>query len=174
MYKFGLSKLKEIGVEQCTLEVIKENLRAIKVYERIGFKIDHTLRSFKGEIETELECNIQQIEMKSEVFDPFQHKYSWDNSFRSIAQDSSPFKAYKLKTKSKKLSYFIINPTNGFIAQLEVHDDQWDHLFNGVSKISSSIKINNILASRNGLLNYLESKNITNSVNQYEMSMEIN
>lgn len=39
LMKYTISDLKDKGFERCRLEVLKENKRALSLYEKIGFKI---------------------------------------------------------------------------------------------------------------------------------------
>lgn len=122
LYGFGLEALSEFGVEQCTLEVIDKNVRALKVYERIGFEITTRLHCYKGKLEaTDLGTRIQQVEcseLRSSVSDAH---YSWDNTFTTIIAAGSAYQAYFVYAEnvSEPIGFFIINPSNGYLAQLE-------------------------------------------------------
>ena len=50
MYEFARPIFQKKGIQKCMLEVIQGNARAIRVYERIGFKIVRSLRCFRGGI----------------------------------------------------------------------------------------------------------------------------
>ncbi|MBW3519971.1 GNAT family N-acetyltransferase [Flavobacterium sp. NKUCC04_CG] len=48
MYRFLLPKLQELGVKAMLLEVILGNDSAIRAYEKMGYRVNRTLDSFKG------------------------------------------------------------------------------------------------------------------------------
>lgn len=50
MYDFLLPRLAEKGIAQHRLEVIVENLKAIRVYEQIGFTTTRKVTCFKGKV----------------------------------------------------------------------------------------------------------------------------
>ena len=176
MYDYILPHLKEQGVTKCKLEVIDKNARAIAVYERIGFRKTHRLKCYKGtliqsenESVTIKECPLQEIADFPQRF----NKYSWDNTEKTIKKSMQLYKVFQVFDADNSAGYFIINPKNGYIAQLYAAQDQWDALFAGIQKVCADIKINNIQASRTGLIQYLDIMNIKNTIDQYEMEMSI-
>jgi ribosomal protein S18 acetylase RimI-like enzyme len=52
MYDFLLPKLAQKGIASHLLEVITENVKAIPVYQKIGFEIARTVSCFKGKVTT--------------------------------------------------------------------------------------------------------------------------
>lgn len=48
MYDFALPILEKKGIDKIILEVISENISAIKSYVKVGFKITRELACFKG------------------------------------------------------------------------------------------------------------------------------
>lgn len=173
MYKYGIPLLKEKGVSRCTLEVIDENKKAIKVYERIGFNIAHELKCYQGEIITKQNTTIQEIELSYIKNIESDKYYSWDNKIRTLQKAGSNYKIFQVNEKENAVGYFILNPKNGYIAQLETNNNNWESLFDGIGQVQSQIKINNIHQNRIGLIEYLNHLNVPNTVNQYQMEMKI-
>lgn len=173
MYEFGIPLLKEQGVQICTLEVIDKNERAIRVYKRIGFALQQKLFCFKGNLKQK---NNTQI-VASHLLEIQEYRanahYSWDNKLPSIKPAGDAYEVYKVQEKQKEIGYFIINPQKGYIAQLEAEPQKWQCLFDGISQVSTSIRINNIHEDRKDLLSFLEQSNIENTINQYQMKMKI-
>ena len=175
MYSYGMSELKKKGVKRCSLEVIDKNDRAIRVYERIGFQLNHKLQCYKGSLSVTKEVVIQEVLHKEVIESESNQNYSWDNTNETIAIAGDTYQTYKvfLKDQTKSIGYFIINPLNGYIAQLESKNHQWDYIFSGICQISKEIKINNIKDDRVQLLSYIEKIKLTNTINQIEMEMDI-
>ena len=48
LYEFMLPKLRESGIEQCLLEVIQQNERALKAYKAVGFETTRSLECFRS------------------------------------------------------------------------------------------------------------------------------
>lgn len=171
MYTFGLSDSKQNGIGKCTLEVIQENARAIKVYERIGFNTTRELYCFQGELSSSSNSVIN-IPTHLESLEN-NNLYSWDFS-SEIIQHNNNYETFKVLSDSNKLiGYFTINPENGVIAQLETDSENWELIFEGISQITTNFKITNIDSRRKSLITYLQSINASNTVNQYEMEMNI-
>jgi hypothetical protein len=73
-------------------------------------------------------------------------------------------------------SYFIINPSNKYLAQFEVLKEStgvWHRLFKGIKEVSNSIKIINVDTRLNQKIDFINSIGLANTVNQYEMEMNI-
>jgi len=162
MYAYGLPELKAKGIQCCTLEVIDKNDRAIRVYERIGFVQGQQLFCYKGSIP---EIGKQQLEeVGLERLEQFNadEKYSWDNKLATISKAGSMYKNYLVyeQADNSLLGYFIINPENGYLAQLELDDEQqgvnegekWASLFRAIAQVNTAIRINNIREDSSAIL----------------------
>jgi ribosomal protein S18 acetylase RimI-like enzyme len=175
MYNYGISELKKKGVKRCSLEVITKNKKAIRVYQRIGFKINHKLFCYKGNLLNNEELRIQEVKLKDIYKYNVNQNYSWDNTNKTISMAGETYKAYNVfkKNKDEPIGYFIINPLNGYIAQLESKNNNWKSLFEGISQIQKEVRINNVKENRKQLLSYLKELKFENTINQIEMEMNI-
>jgi ribosomal protein S18 acetylase RimI-like enzyme len=61
LYAYLLSKLRVAGVEQCLLEVIRENIPALKSYQSLGMTITRSLDSYRS-AKTDLLLNVEMPE----------------------------------------------------------------------------------------------------------------
>ncbi|WP_299765321.1 GNAT family N-acetyltransferase [uncultured Dokdonia sp.] len=125
MYHFILPILKEKGIDTLFLEVISENIQAIKSYKFAGYKIERTLLCYKGEVPT-LQTN-SSIEIKQ------LKKYNWslmesfwdisptwqnsNNVINGLKDTSISFGAYIQNTL---VGYIIYNPNTKRILQIAV------------------------------------------------------
>ncbi len=176
MYEFGIPKLKEKGVTRCTLEVIDNNYRAIRVYERTGFKITRRIKCYKGVLQKKEGVKIKVTKIDKLDFTNSEELYSWDHNIKAVKTAGSQytsFQVYDLKNNDLVAGHFIINPANGYIAQMEAYDGNWELIFNGISQISTEIKINNIDEERKDLIAHLNHLGIENVIDQFEMEMKL-
>ncbi|WP_103068936.1 GNAT family N-acetyltransferase [Aquimarina sediminis] len=178
IYKFALKDLKRNGVTKCSLEVIKENIIAIKAYESIGFKKCKNYKCFKGKINVNVEKKVTLLELDLKKLNwrqlPNQEFYSWDNHKNSLISGS--YKCFQVINEKTPMAYFVIDLTNGYIAQFDVLNKDkfsWDYLFLGIKKISETVKINNVDERLISKLNYLKTIELINTVDQYEMELSI-
>jgi ribosomal protein S18 acetylase RimI-like enzyme len=178
IYDFAIPDLKINGVEKCSLEVIIENIKAIKSYQSIGFNICKTFNCFSGEIQLSSKEKIELNQVDYDAFDweklPNQNLYSWD--FNSKVIKNGDYKYYQILKDNFPESFFIINPMNKYLAQFEIlkkSDGCWHRLFEGIQEVSNSIKIINVDTRLNEKIDFLNSIGLSNTVNQYEMEINI-
>jgi RimJ/RimL family protein N-acetyltransferase len=172
LYSYAFPLLVNSGITKSKLEVIDKNERAIKVYERIGFKKTRKLKCFKGHINCKQKTTIKIAAANLKECETMRTAtYSWDNTTTTISNAGS-YSIYKV-LEEKELGYFIINPQNGYIAQLESLTNDWKKIFEGICLVSTEIKINNIDETRTELLAYLDNAGIENTIDQYEMEVRL-
>jgi len=178
IYEFAIPELRLNGIEKCLLEVITENEFAIKSYQSIGFEITRTLRSFGGSINSQKLKNILVEKPINTIYFeklPNQQYYSWDFCSNSINRNSD-LRYFQIENNNSINSYFIINDSNGYIAQFELLDKSeknWDELFSAITSISKDIKIINIDTQFQDKITHLKALGLKNIINQYEMEMAI-
>ena len=175
IYDYAISDLIKNGITKSVLEVIKENKKAIKAYEGVGFKICKTFKCFSGE----LSVSEKSIELREVSFNeisweqmPNQDKYSWDFNNRSLKEGNSKY--YHVIKNGVIESFFSINMANGTINQLEVLNTKkgnWERLFFAVQSICKQVRIINIDDTLKSKIVAVKKADLTNTVNQYEMEM---
>ena len=178
IYDHALPILKEKGIEKTTLEVITENIPALKAYERIGFNRIRSLKCYSGDISMKKErtdFNLQKLH--HDTFDwgkTDQNQYSWDNHIEIAKR--GPFVVYVVHRRNDRESYFVINPVNGHLAQFEVLKEtrySWEQLLSAIARISKTVKINNVDGSLKHKIDFLNHIGLTNTVDQYEMELNL-
>lgn len=177
LYAHAIPLLQKRGYTLARLEVIDKNVPAIRVYERIGFQIKRRLKCYQGQLSERARPDVQLFELSlDEVADAKKQTvpYSWDFTIRTIQRAGSQFKVYQVFNSDKiSQGWFILDPKKGLLAQLDAEDDLWEGLFAGINLVCQTIKINNIDASRTGLIDWLAQEGVPNVIDQYEMEMLI-
>jgi len=178
IYNYALPDLKENGITKCLLEVITANKAAISAYENVGFEIIKNYKCFNGILNLNTaepvvlkEINFNEINWK-EISNL--NSYSWDNQKETI--QNSSYKYFQIINNQRVESYFVINPTNGYISQWDVlttNKEAWENLFDGIKQISNTVIINNVEERLTNKINFLHSIGLDNTVNQYEMKLTI-
>ena len=178
IYNYALIDLKEKGIDECSLDVITKNNRAIKSYQSIGFHISKTYKCFSGVIKVENvnDVEFEELSMNSIDWDslPNQQFYSWDNQKETILIDKYSF--FQVINNSKPESYFIIKPENGYVAQcdlLNTDNTGWERLLTAIKQVSESVKIINVDSQLNTKVNSLVNCGLDNSIDQYEMKLTL-
>ncbi len=178
IYEYALDDLRRIGVTNCALEVIIKNERAIRSYKGIGFKTCRTYICFKGTIKPETIETVTLKEVDLEKVDwanlPNQNSYSWDHQKESILK--SNYRFFQVLNNKSPESFFILQPDTGYVVQFDVFQQErnaWNRLFSGIRQISSTIKINNVDERLTDKLKQLHTIGLVNTIDQYEMQMEI-
>jgi len=178
LYDYAFPVLKENGITKCLLEVIEQNHRAVRVYERIGFEKDRFLRCFSGE-QKEISNNfqVQEIDIAGlkKVMSPYQKYYSWDNSLDAILKKGEMFKSFTVSNQEgTNLGYFTISTANNALIQIESLENQnWPAIIGATKNIISSVRINNVDDSRVELIDALNNAGLKNHINQFEMKLHI-
>lgn len=171
LYRHAIPLLKEQGVEKCLLEVICENERAIKVYERTGFKITRKVQSFSGHIPGEFSKNGFQKCHFQEVINSGLYKsehYSWDNTAEAVAQMGNRVQTWCPGAQKPPEDYLVMDP-EGNVIQLESKTRSYTQLLQAAGAVSKDLKLKNVDSERTGLIEALEKMHFSNTVNQYEM-----
>lgn len=199
IYGHALPLLKAAGVEQCALEVIVDNHRAIRVYERIGFKIARRVCCFRGELPTvgagltkqEVPYNgVAGVTVREASFAdiaalPGRELDDWENCNEGIAAVQDLLRICVVEWEGSTVGHFAINPKSGLLSRAEVVDPEdkeaWKHLVHGAAMVSQNlvgeskdkalVRMNNVDISRTDLRHGFLAAGMTNPVDQFEMVM---
>ncbi|NET30923.1 MAG: GNAT family N-acetyltransferase [Cyanothece sp. SIO1E1] len=175
IYAHCIPSLKQQGITQCALEVIQDNHRAIRVYERIGFSITRNFLCFKGKLQQEPE----DLQVRPVPFEQVQclrtdHQlYSWDNVDAAIQTAGSIYTTYQVNHGDRAIGFFTVNPKNGYLAQYEANPDDFPSLLAGIQVVHPDVRINNVDQERAETILFLLSAGLDNHIDQYEMVMQI-
>lgn len=174
LYQYAFPIFQQEGIEKCLLEVICENQRAIKVYERIGFETLRELRSFSGRISKNADAAAVEKVDYQKVLElglyNSQH-YSWEGSAETVKNSRDAVSSYLLKNDQGEIPGYFCIDKNSTVLQLEYKENQVATLVAGIAEVSESVKIKNLAAERKNLVAALTTAGLENTVNQYEMQL---
>jgi len=177
--------LKDKQVSQYLLEVINENLPAVRLYQKQGFQIHRELTCFQIDQRRLTLRSRYPIEKTNEIdwkqekafwdFEP-----SWQNSVASVSAVPEAFVNVVAKFNGEIAGYGIIEPKTGDIPQLAVHP-KFRRLGIGTSLLAGlamnayaeKIRVLNIDTSQNTVLKFLTALGFERYVSQYEMILPL-
>jgi ribosomal protein S18 acetylase RimI-like enzyme len=179
LYEYASPFFKQKKITHYVLEVVQENGRAIRVYERIGFSITKEYYCFKGKLATSMyQTTLEQVDLR-EVDHSKEHLYAWDNSTSAVENSQAgTYSCYEvLNLEQEKIGFFVINAQSGYLPQFEIYktnlNKNWTLIFDGIAQISRLLKINNIDVKRTAQRAALAILGLENTINQYEMERKI-
>ncbi len=187
MYDYLLPKFEHSGVQQCVLEVLVGNVKAIKAYENIGFKKSDYYRCYK------LEAHFKPTSLPDgyhllEVSAPHWERYKNLGQAKTSFLDSAPMIDLNLDNETviearfglECVGYAIYQPIPGRISQLAVDPA---HRRRGVGKAliyhifrssrNKALTIMNVANEYQDMIRFFERIGFRNQLDQYEMMLEI-
>ena len=184
MHHFILPILKEKGISQLQLEVINENIQAIKSYEKSGYKIERKLLCYKGKINI-IKTNNSIVIKKLQKYDwdtmePFWDIVpTWQNSKNVVNELRKTNTAVGAYINNQLVGYIIYNPNNKRLQQIAVSKNfrQKKVASTLMSKLiedyGSSFSIINVDNSSNSVNAFLNKIGFKKSLEQLEMKLRL-
>lgn len=125
MYQYILPILKEKGIDKLILEVISENVQAIKSYQKSGYKIDRELMCYKGEITlstTNAKIEIKEIPSYNwELMQAFwDTDPTWQNAINVVDELKTNNISLGAYHQNELVGYLIYNPKSKRLQQIAV------------------------------------------------------
>ncbi|MCB0374923.1 MAG: GNAT family N-acetyltransferase [Sinomicrobium sp.] len=177
IYDHAIPDLVKNGITKCSLEVIKANEPAVKAYKSVGFAICKGYKCFSGPLTADPRTEAVLKELRYDELDwdnlPDQDCYSWEHHKNSVREGD--YRYFQLLKDGVPRSYFIINPENGYVAQLGVFNSNkttWNDLFAAIRSISPTVKINNVDERLSDKLAHIAAAGPANTIDQYEMELQ--
>jgi len=191
MFDFMLHELKKKGIKEFYLEVIRENDRAVKAYEKVGFGITRKLDCYEtssDQLKTRSgpsnEYSIKPIDkqyltMYTELID---WDPSWENSVNGIARIPDKVLMYGAFFRKMPVGMIIYYPTINWILGIAVKKSHrkngigaalLKHLAEQPSFNNDIIKIMNIDSKDTGFSSFLRKVGFEELVGQFEMSFQL-
>lgn len=183
MYDYFYTLPGASGVSSIQLEVITENIAAIKTYERAGFRISRTLHCYKGQLSITAKGS-NHYEIKSledhdrDALSSFwDWEPAWQNSERTAEaqKDLAWIGAYD---GGHLAGYLAFHPKSKRILQFAVHSHYrrkgiGSQLFGHVAKhYGAGVALINVNSGSAETLNFLASLGLEKFLSQYEMKWE--
>ena len=185
MFDFALRKLKERGIQKYILEVIQENLPAIKAYQKAGFEIAREFNCYKidtsnfiSKIEN-FEITIAPIE-KEDLFNYFNFndwQISWEYNHSAILNIKEDLIINGAFLNGECVGFIVYNPVLHWIFNLAVRKEYskngigstlLSHLINKIKGSANVVKFNNV-PPENKMCEFLEKRGFKIYTTQYEM-----
>lgn len=185
IYAIAIDQLKKEGVSFSTLEVISINKKAIRAYEKAGFRLRAPLlHCYKGigKLKKEAPDNvsIQQVLNPDFPFytSCFDTNPSWEMSEAAILATNADFEFWEIQRQEKKLGYLIYSPNADLILQFGVHPSERrkgyaQMLFSRFCQAHNPIRVNNVPATSVNTVQFLEGLGLANNIDQYEMERRL-
>ncbi|MEL6193247.1 MAG: GNAT family N-acetyltransferase [Bacteroidota bacterium] len=176
IYQEAIPALKAGGIHRSQLEVISQNEKAIKAYERVGFKKEKHFICVKGAFSSSLDESfelrkVSPSEVPWSLFKDLE-LYSWDNQKSTLEAGIHDY--YLVYHEDELIGYFIHRPNRGVIHQLECLDKSetgWKRVLSAIKSITPEMRMLNIDNRLTDKLAYLELFGVSPYVEQYEMAM---
>lgn len=189
MYEFLIPLFKREQITQCVLEVLVENTKAIKTYEKIGFEKSQVFKCFKlasGKLNA-----VKAPSVNLEIFNvntPNFNTYNKFNNYFPSFLDSSKLLIHNLANETVVearhqgacVGYAIFQPSIGRISQVGVDPDKRNmgigsslikYIFDTSNQ--KSLSILNVSDQAVDTLQFFENIGFKNELDQYEMVLEI-
>jgi len=185
MYHFILPVLKEKGINKLFLEVITENIQAIKSYEKSDYKIARELLCYKGEI------SISNINDTLEIKKLQDYNWSLMQSFWDISptwQNSNNIVNELRNTnislggyiENQLVGYIIYNPNNKRLQQIAISKNFRRQkiastlIWKLIEEHGSALSIINVDKSSKPVNTFLLKIGLEKNLEQLEMKLELN
>lgn len=185
MYEFIIPRLIENKAEKVLLEVLTENTRAIKTYQKQGFEIVRELNCFKGALKVDASKNAagnyRIVALNALDWDLFQTFWdctpTWQNSILTMQNLQEKNLCLGITDGNRVLGYVIYNPKAKRIHQLAVDKNFRNiglasQLLNAILEMETGdVSMINIDAKCKAFKSFLEGRGLKNFTNQFEMEL---
>lgn len=173
LYDFALPIFKNNGIENFGLEVIVQNIKAIKAYQSVGFRIDKLYQGFRSELpKMVFEANYSAREVERANWADYIFKkenYSWEFAEAGVKANPTNFRYVELYHKGL-IAYYIFNPVTNTIVQFEAkHKQGYDAMYHHWQNNFDYLRILNVQHQEK--INFLNQYRFENFINQFEMVM---
>lgn len=189
IFEMMLPIFKSEGIEQCLLEVIATNTRAMSLYEKLGFRTVRELAllqcdgNMNASVETPQNIEIREIDIPDWALlttfwdgDP-----SWQNSVAAILRSHKMKRILGAYLDGKYVGYIVFSSKFGRVAQLAVDKD---HRKRGIGTAlvqamqaetadGFSLQVINIDKSLTTAMAFFNKRGFYERLSQYEMVLQM-
>ncbi len=184
LYKKALPNFRENGIQQCLLEVVVGNVKALKAYSNVGFRQRRALNSYilKKDPAFEISADLDFRQVFRANWAAYQqmleYEPSWENDRAAMAFLGRDIALWEMYEGEQLLGFFIIKPESGHILQFGVKDHaNWasagQQLFRQASRIHPKLLVTNIDTRAERSLSLLEGVGIEKSYELYELQLDM-
>ena len=185
MYDTSIPILKGHGVTFSTLEVISKNKKAIRAYEKAGFKLrPHLLHCFKGSSNIKMPIP-ENVEIKKTNDSDYSfynscqdYEPTWEMTKSALSVFPNEFEYWEIFLENNKIGYLIFSPSTNLVQRFAIHKDYRNKgygklLFQKLIEQYKNIRVNNVPETSTNTIGFLKSIGLENHINQYEMEREL-
>jgi len=131
IFQYSLPYLRNAGVVQYLLEVLKHNETAVSVYKKQGFEVVREFSYFTADINDiqmskrdenqDISITTSNLDSIKTLFSWFEFEPSWQNSFESISRQSESFVIKITHIDNSPVGFCVFEPFSGDISLIAVH-----------------------------------------------------
>jgi ribosomal protein S18 acetylase RimI-like enzyme len=178
MYEFILHGLKADRFNQVVLEVIRENLPAVKTYEKIGFTPLRNLECYRGEVSATVSEAVRIEELKHYDWESLQKCWdfhpSWQNAVPAIELVKGANRSYEAFVEERKVGYIVYNPLSKRVMQFGVNPNYrrkkiGSSLFSFIAEPGAALTVINV--EEGSAIQFLENIGLKKFATQLEMKL---
>jgi ribosomal protein S18 acetylase RimI-like enzyme len=183
MYHFILPVLKEKGINKLFLEVIAENIQAVKSYEKSGYKIERELLCYKGEISiSNINNNLEINKLQDYNWNLMQSFWdispTWQNSNNVVNELRNTNISLGAYIKNQLVGYIIYNPNNKRLQQIAINKNFRQRkiastlMWKLIEKYGNTFSIINVDKSSKSVNTFLTKIGFEKNLEQLEMKLQ--
>lgn len=184
MYQFILPILKEKKIDILQLEVITQNIQAIRSYEKSGFKTERKVLCYKGEAKISGVNNSVKIKNMPEYDWDLMKSFwdvqpTWQNSKRVLDSSINDTLSLGAYLDNELVGYVIFSPDHQRIHQVAINRDfrrkkiASTLLGEVLTTCGNNLSIINVDESSKSTQDFLKSLGFENYLDQYEMKLQL-
>lgn len=173
MYEQALPDWKAAGFLTTSLEVISDNLKAVKAYERNGFKSGRTLHSFQGTLQIPDRPRKALYSVVEPLTFPFESSH-WGAESRLSLVKRKPlhYELHLLKENGLITASALFNPLTLTLYKVDFKQEgNLDELLIQMKLQNEKIRVLNMPEELKNLTAFFESRKLTKFVSQCEMKL---
>jgi GNAT superfamily N-acetyltransferase len=176
MYEKILQELPAKGFRRSVLEVITENVKAIRAYEKVGFVKRRRLLCWKGKVNelpgTKLRHDIRKVAFSEEHEKLCLYPHAFEQTNIVILKRAEMLELHELREGLELVAYAIWNPWRMNLVRLEGRDkDTLRALLKEMKLPGQEIGIINVDERNKTVNDVLSESGLVNYLSQYEMEM---
>ena len=184
MYHFILPVLKEKGINKLFLEVITENIQAIKSYKKSNYKVERELLCYKGEISiSKVNNNLEINKLQDYNWNLMQSFWdispTWQNSNNVVNELRNTNISLGAYIKNQLVGYIIYDPYNKRLQQIAVNKNFRQQkiastlIWKLIEEYGSTFSIINVDKGSKPVNAFLQKIGFEKSLEQLEMKLQL-
>lgn len=175
IFEHALPLLRQRGVEKCQLEVIPDNARAIRVYERIGFGRRRMLQSFQGERSNgAFGGNLREalFPEANRIFPSDHSQYAWEYTDSALALAGNRYRTFLVHGKAgAPVGYFCLGSQRGYVPRIVGSPESIPILANALWQLVDQAQVVSVDGGMHQHIAALKQAGFALSVEDLEMEM---